>query len=330
VAALAVLGVVGTGSVIAADQRSDDSPNVVELDPAVAAYVHGGAYAVGSTIHFGDTDDYSVTLPEKVKSLYYTSVGVVVRTGNNAGSDDPGPSHYTLVTPSGDVSQLDLDLGDRVPSTDPTSPYLAYGDADGDGWAVVLRNVETDTVAARVPVPGDFTWGGWRAPPVALSGDRIYVVMDDATYAVDWSSGDATSIDRLPGASYPDISGGHAATSTKTETTVFDVATGEDLLTIPHTGYGYVTFSPDGRYLMSVVDATVSGPEPFDVYDVSTGDHATIDQASWDFGWTPDGHLLKVQGDQVTTCEPISGDCDTVDVDNGPGEVKLGGQTYES
>jgi len=329
VAAAAVLGVVGAGSVTAYE-LSRGEEHVTRLDPARAAYLQGGAFAEGSTVHFGATDDYDVRIEEKVKALYYTSAGVVVRAGNTPWTDDPGPSHYSLVAPDGSITPLDLDLGDRKPGTDPTTPYLAYGDPDGEGWAVVVRDVRTDDEVARVPVPGTFTWGGWEAPPVALSGDVVYVAMDGPTLAVNWRTGEITRPDRLPESSYPEIAGGHAASSREGRVSIFDIASGSDLVTIPVSGYGWAQLSPDGRYARVGVEEAPGAGESFDVYDVATGRHASIDGAGGEFGWTPDGHLIQVTQAGVKTCDPISGDCEVTPIELGDGELKIGGNDYES
>ena len=182
-AAAVVVAAVG-GSAVALTSISTGQQRLTE-PAATPGYRSGGAFAVGQRIHVAGTDTVA-QVPGKVKALYYTSAGVVVRHGTDPNTDAPGPSDYSLVDAQGEVQPLDLELGDRVPSTEPGAPYLAYADADGTGWAVVVRDVSSDTEVARVHLDGSFTWGGWAAPPVALSGDTVYVALDDRTATVDW------------------------------------------------------------------------------------------------------------------------------------------------
>ncbi|MGD9960913.1 hypothetical protein [Nocardioides sp.] len=331
-AAAAVLAVFGSAALVALNHS--DRPGTApeqKLDPATAAYLSGGAFSAGRTVYFGDRAQHRATLPEDIKSLYYTSSGVVARTGDNAESDDPGPSHYSLVTPAGEVRRLDLDLGDRVPSTDPGQPYLAYADKAGDGWVAVVRDVVTDEEVARVPVPGDFTWGGWLAPPVALSGDTVFVGMDQAGIAVDWRAGTTTVADRMGPEAYPSATGGRDVASTRGASTIYDVASGEKLLRIPTEPdrYPYVTLSPDGRFA-ELINQDESEGTAFTVYGVDSGTVQTIRGAAWDFGWTPDGHLFAVTRTELTVCDPGTAECETHPVDVGAGGLKLGGKAYES
>ncbi|CUR56460.1 hypothetical protein NOCA2350009 [metagenome] len=331
--AAAVVSVIAGVSFVALTGGDTSGRGVEEdtIDAASASYLSGGAFSAGRTVYFGDRALYQADLPEDIKSLYYTSEGVVVRTGDNPYSDDPGPSHYSLVTPTGRVQRLDLDLGDRVPSTDPDQPYLAYADRAGDGWVAVVRDVGTDEEVARVPVPGDFTWGGWAAPPVALSGDTVFVGMDQAGIAVDWRDATTTVADRMGPAEYPSAGGGRDVATAGRESTVYDVASGEVLLRIPvdPARLPYVTLSPDGRYA-ELVNQDESEGTSFEVYDVDSGASRTIQGAAWDFGWTPDGNLFSVSRTRVTVCQPATAECETNPVEVGPGGIKLGGKAYES
>lgn len=340
VAAAAVVGVVGVGAAMAVDAAHDgDGQSTTTAMSAVERYLSGGAYAVGSTIHFGDPANDPVTLDEKVKALYYTSDGILVRTGKTPWSDDAGPSHYSLVTPTGRVKRLDLDLGDRVPATDPHGSRLVYADGADGHWEIVVRDVSTDKEVTRVPFEGSFTWGGWEAPPVALAGDTAYVGMDDDTLAVDLSTGDVAPVPELPKSEMPESNGGRfVVTDYATTMEVVDLASDETLLQVDlEKGHSFGELSPDGRYLKVVLEEGVDAngetqiQEPgFEVYAVDTGEHHSFDQGSWDFGWTPDGHLLKVTDDEVTVCQPTTGDCTTQDRPSGKGEIKIAGMSYES
>lgn len=302
------------------------------IDPATAAYLDHGAFATGTTVHLGDGG--AVDVGEKVKVIYYTSAGLLVRSGSTPWTDDPGPSHYSLVTPDGTLSRLDIDLGDRVPATDPDQQVMAYADAAGpgsDSWDIVVRDVVTDRELSRTTVEGAFTWGGWEAPPVELDGDVVYVGLDDETPAVDWRTGEITSTS-LDTSTVPSVAGGHVVRSTKRTVDVVDLTTGQRIYSTPNDGYPYVDLSPDGRFA-KVVQQDESEGDGFDVVDLSTGDVTTIHQAPWDFGWSPSGSLVSVdlKAGELTTCSAASGACSTSPV-SGPvnGELKLAGNSYES
>ena len=135
------------------------------------------------------------------------------------------------------------------------------------------------------------------------------------------------------------VAGGRAVSRTRDATSrVFDLETGETLLTYPGDHFAYVTLSPDGRYAKVVLqdDSAVIDPpdvgeeDGFQVFDLESGKRTTFHRPAWDLGWTPDGHLLGATDSEVTTCSPQTGTCVTSESDNGRGPVKLGGIDYES
>lgn len=339
-ASVGVVGVLVTGAALgsqlgSAPQRHDRAT----VDPATAAYLHDGAWARGSTVHVGDA---TTTIEGKVKALYYTSAGVVVRSGDNPWTDDSGPSEYGLVGPDGRVRSLGLDLGDRVPGTDPGQPYLAYADGPGPDWHVKVVDARTGEQVGDVVVPGRFTWGGWEAPPVALDGDTVYVGTDGQVQAVDWRTGEvAAPRDWLGTSQMPEVAGGHLADSVRqgdslrephVRLSVLDAETGASLVSQEVDGWAFLSLSPDGRYAKLTIEDDPSGdlPAGFDVYDVATGEATHFAGQSWDYGWTPDGHLLRVDEDSEAVCSPTTGTCDDRPVEPGKGELKIAGNSYES
>ena len=330
-AVMATAAVLVGAAALVATNGADDPTTGRSIDPTTTAYLDAGAFATGSTIHLPGGRD--VTVEEKVKVLYYTSAGVLARTGETPWTDDPGPSHYTLVRPDGELSTLELDLGDRVPGTDPNQPVVAYADSAGgtDRWDVVVLDVDTGDELARVRVDGSFTWGGWEAPPVELDGDLVYVGLDDTTVAVDWQAGTVIGTD-LGASRGPSVAGGHVIDSDRDEVRVVDLSTGMAIYTIPNERYPYIDLSPDGRYAKVVHQDEMEGTS-FEVVDLDTGEVATVEGAAWDFGWTPTGNLLRVDLDSgtVTTCDPVDGDCAGADITGSTrGELKLAGLAYES
>jgi hypothetical protein len=74
-----------------------------------------------------------------------------------------------------------------------------------------------------------------------------------------------------------------------------------------------------------------------DVYDVDAGTHVTLDGQVWDYGWSPDGDLFRVDGDHVLTCSTATGACRneavTIPAEGGgvaPDDLRYGNQVFES
>lgn len=327
--------VLAGGTALALGGGGDDERDGRAIDPATTAYLDHGAFATGSTVHLtGAGPIGSVDVGEPVKVLYYTSAGLLVRSGATPWTDDPGPSHYSLVTPDGSLRVLDLDLGDRVPATDPDQPVMAYAEAAGDGtWDVVVRDVARDEEVSRTTVRGEFGWGGWEAPPVELDGDLVYVGLDGPPAVVDWREEAVVETpEGLDPSSVPSVAGGLTVRSGRGTIDVVDVATGDVVFSTPDGGYPYIDLSPDGRFA-KVVQQDESEGEGFDVVDLASGEVSTVDRAPWDLGWTPAGNLVSVdlEAGELTTCTPDGGSC-TTDPISGPtrGELKLAGLAYES
>jgi len=334
-ASLAALAVIGgaamtAGSLGGADTATDDAP--VAAPPKA-----GPAFSIGTTVYLDGGATTARIDDKSVKSLYYTSAGLLVRHGNNPYSDGGGPQRFSLVTPDGTVKPIGVVTEETVAATDPEQPYLAYAETAGDTTEVVLRDLRDDTEAARIALPPGLSWGGWPAPPVALSGDLVYVGTDDTMRAVDWRTGEISEVDTVdPG--YPDIRGGHAVVGDGQHTSVVDVASGETLLTLPEDEF--IILSPDGAYAVSFGSWQDESQETI-VYDladrgkVSLGVHDSV-------GWTIDDELFAIEGRELVTCEPTTGDCTTSSLDltvqpdssqdpeDFTDDLKLGGVTYES
>jgi hypothetical protein len=310
-------------------------------DPAVANALTPAGWAVsaGSTLALGNGT--TVTLPGKVKSIYYTSAGTVVRTGKVSYTDGTDSS-YALVTDDGQVHSLDLQLGDRASTSDPTLPYLAYAEKRGvvgrSAWTVVLRDVRTGDVAATVPIDGTFSWGGWDAPPVALDGDHVYVGLDDATLEVNWRTGDAQDAAHLPSSRFPGVTAGREVIEDNKGdlSAVIDVATGTRLVTDLPAGPAGASLSPDGRFALLVPwstcddDYVCAYDDPTSqVIDLRDGGSTRLDIGD-QAGWTPDGRVIRVTDGAVDLCSPTTGDCTSTGISLGQGPVKVGGNSYES
>jgi hypothetical protein len=334
VAGVAALGLVAAG-VGALVVRAGDTSAQEQFASARAAeaYDSYGAFSAGSTVYIGN---HQVTFPEKVKALYYTSLGALVRTGKVARTDAAGPSHYTLVRPDGSTRDIDLRMGDRIAGTDPDSPNVAYAEPrdgyHGSRWDLVVVSLESGDVLGRTTVSGAFTWGGWEAPPVDLQGERMWAHLDAGWLEYDWMAGTTRMVPNTGSGVY-EVAHGRYAVQGKRAWTVHDFGSGDQLTSMATTSGDYGLFSPDGRFLRFFSEGVDTMGDPTRsprFLEVDTGKVTTLPDG--DYGWTPDGHALRVdpRRDRITVCDPASTRCDVLDLKIGAGTVKLGGLPYES
>lgn len=321
-AAASALIVVGGGAVILG---GDDPSRPTPSTGVDAAADPGVTFALGSTVYFDDATQQAVIDDKAVKSLYYTSVGVLVRHGNNSFSDGGGPQRFSLIRPDGTVSPVSVETEETVHATDPEQPYVAYAQDTGGTVEVVVHDVDTDTEVARVPVPG----ASASFLPVAISGDKVYLGAEGDDFVIDWRTGEISQPGIVKG--YPEVAGGRVSNSDEGSATVVDAETGEELLSVSFEGYAYLSLSPDGRYATLEKDS-MSGGGGVDVYDVDTGAHVQLPGSLFTYGWTVDGDLFRLTQDGINSCEAATGDCSATELDlpGDPAEAKLGGRTYES
>ncbi len=257
------------------------------------------AYAVGDTVYL--EGGAPVKMPEVAQTLYYTSAGILVRTNKDGFSDGGAPFHFELVKPDGSATALDVTLGDVVPSTDPTEPYVAWATVTDGKIQVVVHDVSTDLDVATVDVPGTFSWGSWEAPPVSLSGDEVYVATDDKAEIVDWRTGETRPSDVVPGSMNTTVNGGHALIWQRDLIQVLDADSGDVLLRVDGEAND-ARLSPDGRF------ATVSRAGQDEFYDLESGDTSRVSLSSW--GWSSDSsEVFSVAGSTLTTCSTTTGRC---------------------
>ena len=294
VAAVVVIG----GSVLALSGGGDKD---AAPDPAGSPVGTNPVFSYGNEVFYDGPRHRSAIGDTAVKSLFYTSAGVLVRHGDNPWSDGGGPQRFSLVTPEGDVRRLGLVTEETVHASDPDQPYVVYGEAVSGDLQVVVYDVAADAEAARVTV--GHTGETWF--PVALDGETVYVQdrSADETYAVDWRAGTAEPSD--VGGVW-EIAGGRVGTEVGGKPAVVDIAEGDVLLTVD--GPGYLDLSPDGRYAQ-LVDEEQEGASSFEVYDVESGDSVTLKGYPFDWGWTADGDMFKVEENRVTTCASRTGEC---------------------
>lgn len=310
-AAIAVIA--GSAVGVNAIAGGDDSDGKAE--PA-AALDSQEIFSIGSTVYIPDDGVVAKIDDKAIKSLYYTSAGVLVRHGDNSWSDGGGPQRFSLVRPDGTVERIDVTTEETVHSTDATQPYLAYAEETESGVDVVVHDVRDNTEAARVEIAGPFDQDAWMPPPVSLSGDSVYVTTSPTAYAVNWRTGDVTETDAVEPGGFVSIHGGRQTDEVDGRATVVDAATSEVLLdaTMTKNQWGGFQLSPDGRYaLLSVEDmmSTEKTASTVDVYDVESGEKVSIPRDN--YGWTVDGHLFSVSKHELTTCEATTGQCTTVE-----------------
>jgi hypothetical protein len=315
----------------------------VQAAAAERTYADSGAFAVGTEIYFGDFPR-GVDIDDKaVRGLYYTSAGVLVQHGKNYAMDGSSRDEYSLVGTDGSVKGLNLALGDVSPSTDAKQPYLAYAREAGKDWEVVVLDLRDGKPVAVLPVAGSFSSGGWDAPPVALSGDLVYVALDDETVALNWRTGDVTGTD-LPSSRYPDINAGRylqvdndtSGDTLNASVQVLDAGTGEVLLDLPDVGDRFASLSPDGThvlvfpYLIIDEDGQIRPMDGAVLYDVDSGRGVDLPKSSrGGYGWTPDGSVISVDDGRLVECD-FAG-CTTTGPPAANGEtIRLGGMVNES
>jgi hypothetical protein len=311
-AVAAVVLVAGVGAAVTG--RSD--PDARSREATTPAQHMGAVWATGGTVWFDDGRKHAAVGDPAVTSLYYTSAGVVARSGANLRSDGGGPRHFSLVRPDGSVTRLPVTLEETVPSTDPRQPYLAYATTENGGVQVVVLDVRDGTEAARVDVPGTWDWGGWSAPVVSLDGDQVYV---GGGRLVDWRTG------KVGTSAVPDqfvvVHDGHALTYKKGHP-VLAFARDHASMVKPE-GAAQVALSPTGRH--GLIGKGRSW-ELLNLYsDPSTG--AVPHGHLWELGWTADDSVFTVDGTSLTVCTDT---CTTTTLDTPMHDVRLAGQTYES
>lgn len=340
VAAAAVVAVVGAGTALGpggSDKGRDEkvTDSVVSDGPSRGVV----AYGAGSTVV---VDGTTATVPDTVRSLHYTSVGVLTLSNPNPGW---GPENLTLITSDGSATDLGT-IPERVlPATDPDEPVYALAEESGDGFRVVVRDALTGVEVGSRDLP-DLPMSYWPLPPLALDGDIVYAGFEDEAYALNWRTGEMQPAAGLAGG-MPQVRGGFAVSYgeklieggvLELVVSVVNAATGASALVVPleQGAYGTGSLSPDGKYLRFGNEPGVNKngdlvvPDSVDVYDIASGGRVRISGDVNGWGWTSGGFLVRVEGTSMGICDPLTGRCTT---ESGPrvgNDVRLAGNSYES
>lgn len=319
--ALAVVGVVAGTALVATRDGADRGSEQPAQSPGVLDT--GATFTVGTTLWYDDASRSAPIPDAAVKSLYYTSAGVLVRHGDTSWSDGGGEQRFSLVTPDGEVRPVGVATEEVAHTTDPAQPYLAWTQAVDGVAQVVVHDVAADEEVARVPLPDvdpeSFLW-------TTLSGDTAYVMASGEPAAeVDWRTGEVAA----PSQPVYDIGGDHADVGRR----IIDLGSGE-VLYESASPRASVDLSPDGRYVL--VSTYRRAGTLSQVHDLVEGD-ATADLAGLQpYSWTAGSRLFNVDDEWVTTCDPDTGECSGVQAPHGANgralqeTLKLGGTTYES
>ncbi len=318
-----VAAVVVAGSATGAHRfRADDT-----IDPvrAAEAFASEGAFAVGRDLYVGDQ---IIRWDEAIKALYYTSAGVMIRSGESSDTNK-GASHYTLVTPTGERSAVHVTMGNRIPSFEPDSTRFAYATQDDGRLEVVVHDVVSDSELARVTVLDHPVESGWEAPRVAIDGDLVWVNSGQGWTRVEWRTGELQDVPGTDDTS--EVQNGRYAVQRGNVWEIRAMADESVVGEVRMLEGWYAFFSPDGRFMRSFPNDVKETPtiRSTPVHDVAAGAVFEHLDSGYDVGWTPDGHLQVLDGDTVRVCEAMSNACSVRAFDD-TGSVKLGGAPYES
>jgi len=341
-AGAAAVAVIVGGSVVALSGGDDDR---TAPDPAAPTLGNNPVFSYGNQVFYDGPDDRAEIQDNAVKSLYYTSAGVLVRHGDSTASDGGGPQRFSLVTPEGEVQRLGLETEETVHASDVDQPYVVYGEAVDGKLQVVVYDVAADAEEARVTVgPTTESWF-----PVSIDGDTVYVEdrSADEIFEVDWKTGTAEPSDSP---SAWGVADGHVVAGADGGSAVIDVESGDVLVS---SDTGAFDLSPDGRYALLTAGAELppDSEVPMHVLDLESDSQAMILGTPYEWGWTAGGDLFQVTKNQLRTCDSATGECTTTPyahpdipapapvtetygqqtyVEESTNELRLGGVTYES
>lgn len=322
VATLAVVGVIAATAVVATRDGEDRGAQPVGRSGAEVLDT-GATFSVGTTLWYDDATRTAPIPDAAVKSLYYTSAGVLVRHGDNNYSDGGGEQRFSLVLPSGEVRAVSVVTEEVAHTTDAARPYLAWTDAIDGVATLVVHDVAADEEVARVALPDvdpdAFLW-------TTLAGDTAYLLADgEPAAAVSWETGEVHPLDLA----VSETGGSRALV----DGSVVDLDSGETVYQARRSAS--LDLSPDGRYVL--VQSGGWRRPSYDVVDLDApGTPVHLDQPAYGYSWTAGNELMSVAVDAVATCDPESGACTDVPADLGVSDrefqetVRPGGTVYES
>lgn len=182
--------------------------------------------------------------------------------------------------------------------------------SESNAWELVALDLTRDE-ERTVGTP----WHADEAPQLSMSGDLVVYDRGNRMKAIDWRTGAPVALPQQEIGLTILQSYGRGGYLTAPERGVpiriwhlRGLPDGNLVGTFPDDGDGRVRMSPDGRFLMTGGNGSVT------VYDVAS-EKATPSQLTGsvcDYGWTPDGHVVGAQGSHVAVCDPGDGSCSDV------------------
>ena len=326
IAVAAVLAVIGGGgghclSISGADRAPDPLP--------AGSFGSTGAFSVGQKLYIGGRRSRGTS---RSRSLYYTSAGVVVRSGDEESTDSAGPSHYTLVAPDGSQTPVEINAGDRVLGFEPDSTHVAYAEPNGEAWDVVVQDVVTGEESGDTP--------RWARSPGEAGRRRRSRSTGTGSGCTSTTAGPRWPGRRAHGAGRPPaperLRGGerhYADWDSKPDVwTIRKMSDYSKVRDLQLEKGWYAFFSPDGSYLRAF---------PNDVRPRAGRRHDHLrrpDRRAAGRRPTPPspsaGRRTGTRSRSRTTrsgsAAPVDGSCTTYPYDLGSGSVKVGGTSYES
>lgn len=313
VAAAAIIAV-GVGGVLVTDPGSDDprgsdvagQERAQDQDgPAQQAYDEQGAWVVDREATIGRT---TTTLEAAPRYLAQTSAGIVAEIGN--GQDE---TSFVLVRQDGTQEPLSIPADVRHVDGDLNAPHVAWLEPVGDALEVHVWDVEEDREVGTTRQPSQGTSAGDEDAllrVVLLDGDRAYFdAGNNIAFQVNWRTGAATAMDRLPSSVHDDI----ATVMDGRGSTIKDMATGDVIRRLDDT-FENPLISPDGRQVL-LIDPNGAVPV-VSVEPVAGGTSVQLTDAQYVSVWTRSGNVLSAVAGGVQICD-TAGTCNVRPVADG-------------
>ena len=241
---------------------------------------------MGRDLYLGDE---VIRWDESIKALYYTSAGVMIRSGESSDTNE-GASQYALVTPTGERSAVHVTMGDRIRAssrTAPGSPTPTRTTA-GSRWWCTTSSPTGARPDHRARPPRGVRLGG------SAGRDRRRPGVGEQRPGLDprrLATGELQEVPETDDTS--EIQNGSYAIQRGNVWEIRSMADDSTVGEVTMLKGWYAFFSPDGRLMNSFPnDVTeVRDTWPAYVHDVASGTSFEYPDGGDDIGWTPDGHL---------------------------------------
>ncbi|MGL5824412.1 MAG: hypothetical protein ACRCYU_06185 [Nocardioides sp.] len=332
---VAITSVGGAGTWRILERRDQGSP----ADSAIAASrLDVPVFGIGSTVYLGDV---IASAPGTVRSLHYTSAGVLVRSSvptnaEKGDADGSGLDALSLVTANGGVTNLDVIGEGTAPVTDPDEPVFVLPRQAGGGLYASVYLATTGARVGRVALSTLPVAGPSPGRILGLDGDVLYAGNQENTVAVNWRTGQQRPIIGAEG--IVEVRGGRAVIDGRNWSRVINLNNSSIAATVPLRGYTGYRLSPDGQLATAVIEPEVdlTSTPPLWVYDVGRRRLVDLEKLpSRGYGWTAGGDPFWITANSVVRCYPRTRGraCVTDPLPSGvrvdkDADVRLGGIDY--